>query len=344
MLEDAFQIRRGSYWAKCNPTGTISEPLVVRSKFLKSDKTDQLFDHLETAIQAHIRRGFAEFVRDGSLYEKYHFEATPTGFYQIRPHVLTLYCPVCKRENPFRIPTSKQFKKAPDANIGNRPSGGPAAKTFLHEPQVLDSRVYVVGLTCTGCQQFEFCCWIEVDGEQGWARKVGQVPEPSIKVPPELENVLGQDVKLYQRAKICLNQSYGIAACAYLRRLLEDQVNPLLRLLFEVRTNENALQDELDELEEALTRTAFDEKATVLYGRMPDSMKFGGDNPIKLLHKRLSEGVHSMSEEGGVALAAEGLRLFEYLVCELSREHERMKVRQRLNEDVRKLRAMDEPN
>jgi len=49
-----------------------------------------------------------------------------------------------------------------------------------------------------------------------------------------------------------------------------------------------------------------------------------------------------MDEQGCVALAGEKLRLFEYLVRELSREHERMKVRQAVGEDVRRLRAMDE--
>ena len=48
-----------------------------------------------------------------------------------------------------------------------------------------------------------------------------------------------------------------------------------------------------------------------------------------------------MSEERCAEVATKSLWLLEFLIRDLSREHERIKTRDRLGEDVRRLRAME---
>lgn len=173
----------------------------------------------------------------------------------------------------------------------------------------------------------------------GWIRKVGQVPRPATVVAPELKVALGADVEVYRRALECMAESFGLGVCAYLRRLLENQANPLLRLLLTVKRDGGASQEEIGEIEEAITRNAFDEKAKVLYRGTSDSMRIGDDNAVKLVHERLSEGLHSMDEEWCVTVASESLPIVEHLIRELNREHERIRTKRRLGEDVKRLRA-----
>lgn len=112
------------------------------------------------------------------------------------------------------------------------------------------------------------------------------MPRPATAVAPELKAALGEDVGLYRRALECMAESFGLGACAYLRRLLENQAAPLLRLLLAVKEDEGADREEIAEIEEAITRHAFDEKAKVLYRGTRASMRIGDDNAIKLVHKR----------------------------------------------------------
>jgi hypothetical protein len=287
----------------------------------------------------------------------------PFRFSMVSPRVALLECPVCQREQTFDSRTrvygsadagARSFVTPNVGSVGRASSPGLQAESpdppgFTEPRKPLDSplaerEVYHINMQCTYCMEARYECWIEVRPDLGWIRKVGQVPRPATAVPKEVSKALGEDMDLYRRARECQAESFGIGACAYLRRLLENQVNPLLELLLEVRRSEGAEQEELDEIEQALSNFAFDEKAKILYRSTPASLRFEGDNPIKLIHKRLSEGVHSMSEDQCSEVAAESMRLLEHLIRELSREHERIRARDRLSEDVRKLREMEGPH
>ena len=73
------------------------------------------------------------------------------------PDVLFLKCSKCKQERPFR---------------DLRSWGGGAG---LPEP-ILKTDVYHFRYTRTGCESTTLQCWIEVHKEEGWLRKVGQLP------------------------------------------------------------------------------------------------------------------------------------------------------------------------
>src|SRR6185312_5329500 len=61
--------------------------------------------------------------------------------------------------------------------------------------------------------------------------KVGQYPEPSVKISKALSNNLGKDAsELYRKALICRNNGFGLAAVGYMRRVVEDKTNELIEI------------------------------------------------------------------------------------------------------------------
>lgn len=233
--------------------------------------------------QQAVREGFAEFVKSGSLYQKHALEVLPDEFAQIRPEVVHLYCGHCERENPFRTPRHTDAKIQPEADVGRNIYGDNPRKTD-HDKE-LESRTYAVLLECTACTIFQFVCWIEFDKDKKQARKIGQVPEPSIDVPSDLKDALGGDVALYRRAMICLNISYGIAACAYLRRSLENRIDPFLGIIRMMREDDGADEAELARIDEISRGKVASEKIKLSGDVIPDSLRMDGDN-ILYLHAR----------------------------------------------------------
>ncbi len=205
------------------------------------------FREVDYGKQRAVREGFAEFVKNGSLYQTHALEILPDEFAQIRPEMLHLYCADCERENPFRTPDYRDARIQPEADIRRNVYGEHPRKT-AHEKE-LESRAYAVMLECTACKLEQFVCWVEIDKDKRHARKIGQVPEPSIDVPPDVAGALGEDKRLYKRAKTCLNLSYGVAVCAYFRRILENRIDPLLEILRRKKEDEGADESELEEFD-----------------------------------------------------------------------------------------------
>lgn len=219
------------------------------------------------------------------------------------PDVLELDCPQCKMSRPFRDP---------------RPSGSGAG---LGGPPPVMSTVYVFFYKCTSCNTADYWFWLDINTD-GWVRKVGQRPAWSIRVDPVIERHLGDSADHYRRARICLSQSFGLAACAYLRRVLEDTIDPLLRLEREVRAAEGASAAELAEIERAIATHQFETKTEVAYRLAPASIIVDGTNPLKLIHDRLSIGVHRLSEDDCVQTAATITSALEFVVSELNRRRD----------------------
>lgn len=297
---------------------------------VEKKKLDESYYELAEAVRKSIRLEFAEFVRVGSLYQKHHFEVVPETFSQIRPAVVPLDCPVCKRVQPFRVPRHS-FRISPEANIGNRPAG-------TSSPESLKSRVYVIGLHCTGCQKAEFACWVEIDVEEKSARKVGQIPPQSITVSKEIDEALEEDVEFYKRAKICLSQSYGVGACAYLRRLIENRITPLLKIVRSAREENGASQEELQKIDDIINGKIASEKIDLAGEVLPESIAVEGDNPIKLLYDELSAGIHRREEQDCVRLAQDGIAAIEHLLVELSRDQKRRESRKTFVDRIRAIR------
>ena len=67
---------------------------------------------------------------------------------------------------------------------------------------------------------------------------------------------LGTDAELFRKVKVCISQGYGLAACAYMRRVLENQINPILKLIHANRKSHGAPDTELRKIQSVITGKA----------------------------------------------------------------------------------------
>jgi hypothetical protein len=195
--------------------------------------------------------------------------------------------------------------------------------------------IYSYHYRCTGCGN-DFWCWVQPpeEGETKWL-KVGQVPPYDISIASALQNALGQDDTLYKRAQICMSQSFGIAACSYLRRLLENQVTPLLELVYEARKEES---EDVEDLSQILNERIAEKKIRLANQVLPSSLAVAGDNPLELIYDQLSVGLHRQSEQECMEIASEASKVLEHVIISINDEYERRQSKSRYVEMIRELR------
>jgi hypothetical protein len=131
----------------------------------------------------------------------------------IQPEILNLECPHCKRHQPFH-----SGWVSPMVQPGRKPP--------------VESGIHDLEYTCHGCNLEQFIFYVDVSKSAGIILKIGQYPAWNISIPKDLEKELGDDSILLKRAKTCTSQGYGLGACAYLRRLIENQINPTPKIFY----------------------------------------------------------------------------------------------------------------
>jgi len=153
-----------------------------------------------------------------------------------------------------------------------------------------------------------------------WIRKLGQSPPWDIKIENEIKDFLGEDVVFLKKGKICLSQSFGLAACAYLRRVFENDIDLLLDLLIERRKLDGEKEDKIEKYKQIKTGKVFKDKTELAYQIAPKSLVINGINPFKLIHDFLSKGIHSLNEDECQKNALKISSVLEYVIIELNRE------------------------
>jgi hypothetical protein len=149
-------------------------------------------------------------------------------------------------------------------------------------------------------------------------RKVGQYPPLEERIPPELEKqIAGEDLEFYKRALRCRNFNFGIAALAYLRRVVENRMNDLLDLIAEAARHANYATEDLSQLEKVKASRVFDDKVSYAALILPPGLKPGGANPIDLLHDLASEGIHHLSDAECIDVFDQSRTVFEHVFIEL---------------------------
>jgi hypothetical protein len=156
--------------------------------------------------------------------------------------------------------------------------------------------------------------------------KIGQDPPLEEDIPAELRARLEarpEDLDFYVKAVRCRNFGYGLAALAYLRRVVENRMNDLLDLIAEVAAEHGFAAEERRALEDVKKSRVFDDKVTYAAKILPPSLKPGAQNPVDLLHDLASEGIHSLSEDECIDVFDKSRVVFEYLFRELEvrKEH-----------------------
>lgn len=131
------------------------------------------------------------------------------------------------------------------------------------------------------------------------ATKMGAHPEAD--VPPDesiqaLEELLGRrDRDLFRAGWECEKQNRGIGAFAYYRRVVENQKNDLVEGCLKVAKRIGAHEDLVADLEKARGESQFTTALKAV--NIPEVLMVKGQNPLKLLHEAVSEGLHTSTDE-----------------------------------------------
>jgi hypothetical protein len=158
--------------------------------------------------------------------------------------------------------------------------------------------------------------------------KVGQRPELEEQVSGSLGAALNTDnLKMYKTALRLRNFNLGIAAVAYMRRIVENRMNDMLDVLYEAAIAHNAPAEILAQHEGIKREKRFSVKVGYAGDLLPRSLRPAGQpNPIAILHELASEGLHSRTDEECIDIFDECRETFEHVFGKMRIETEAAKA------------------
>lgn len=155
-------------------------------------------------------------------------------------------------------------------------------------------------------------------------RKVGQYPPFEITPDPDLTKYLSEeDIDNYKKALICLSQNYGMGAFAYLRRIVQNEIETIVVDLSKIDRPES---EKIRDLISAYKKDHQMEKLISGIGPyMPSSFKGFGENPIKYLYNQLSGGIHDFTESECAEKADSINTVLTFVIKRLNDENSELK-------------------
>jgi hypothetical protein len=261
---------------------------------------------------------FRLFIESFPLYKKSRGE-TPYYFAQAIPNVVELFCPVCRSYRPHRSRHKYGTGEPNDSHFG--------------------PGLFLFAYICTYCENNFINFWVETNEADGWIQKIGQRPPWLPSIPKDIEDDLGDDAELYKKALRNMNESYGLGAVAYLRRLFENQINPLLKVLYEIKEAEGASPEELRTIQDAIEERNFTKKTSFASDIAPADLMIDGFNPFKIIHDHLSDALHNLDEETCMAYASEMSEALAYIIRGLKKHQQQRKDYAAKMRAIRQLRG-----
>ncbi len=178
--------------------------------------------------------------------------------------------------------------------------------------------------TCKNCNQSQKIYtlkYIQLDEEMktknipGRIVKIGEYPPFGDSIPEKVKSFVGKERDYFFKGRRCENQSLGIGAYAYYRRIVENQKDKLIDEIIKVCKKLGKQESLIEELEKAKNETQFSKAVDSIKEELPSSLYIEGKNPLKLLHKAVSKGIHNMSDEECLQYA-ESIRLILFALTQ----------------------------
>jgi hypothetical protein len=139
------------------------------------------------------------------------------------------------------------------------------------------------------------------------AIKIAEWPPFGPPLSARVVSLVGHDRELFLQGRRSEIYGYGIGAMAYYRRVVENQKNILIREFRKAAQRLGAPTDLLKSLEEAERETQFSTAIDMIKPGIPPHLLIVGQNPLALLHKAASIGLHNETDEECLK-AAEAVR------------------------------------
>jgi len=234
------------------------------------------------------------------------------------PRAVDFDCRVCERPRTFRTLTSTGAGGPwPVSSAQGRRRVGPRPEDDAPTEALVEYQY-----ECDDCGLDRLTVWAEFSPSRGWVRKVGQRPPLVTQVSHAIRKALGDDTDFYQRAVRCIDFGFGIGACIYMRRVIEDHVNDVLRCVIDEIMIETPAAPEIEKLESLTTDVvSFETKIKTAAEHAPASIRDGNLNPLKIMFDELSKVVHQRTDAEAVESARRLQGALEYTLVELKRRH-----------------------
>ena len=127
-------------------------------------------------------------------------------------------------------------------------------------------------------------------------------------VDNKLLRLFGKDSAIFLKGRQCENQGLGVGAFAYYRRVVENHRSDIIDGIIGVSKTVAASNELIANLENAKAEISFSKSIDVIKDGIPQGLLINGHNPLTLLHKALSIGLHSATDEECLS-AAHDIRL-----------------------------------
>jgi hypothetical protein len=119
------------------------------------------------------------------------------------------------------------------------------------------------------------------------------------------------------------NFNLGIAAVAYMRRVVENRMSDMLEVLHEAASAHDAPPEVLSRHEEMMKEKRFSVRVDYAGDLLPESLRSKGQpNPMAILHELASEGLHTRTDEECVDIFDACRQTFEFVFGKMRIETE----------------------
>ncbi len=250
-----------------------------------------------------------EFLENDPLYVWQEFEK-PANLIDLWICEIDAFCEKCEQSKPFQDLRTRGGGPGPG-------TGGPSPGTKI---QYLQTGTSHLKFTCVSCRKSRREYHVEqiVDGETIRLQKYGELPKKQLERNPVLQRFLKDDLENYEKAVVCFSHKYGVAAFAYFRRIVENNIDKLLDLVQEDAQSSSASTEVTSALAELKKHVPMKEKIKKANRALPEHLNPDGLNPLGKLYQVLSEAVHNFSEEECLNKAKITSECLAYLVSELA--------------------------
>lgn len=242
-----------------------------------------------------------DFLETAPLYSWKEFKKPDMNRSSLWIKEIDSFCETCNQLRPFQ---------------DMRPRGSGAGMAL----QALSTGTSYFQFSCASCRgsQHEYLVEQIVTDETIKIQKYGERPRKKLERDPLLQNFFSHDSECYEKAVVCISNGYGIAAFAYMRRIIERNIHELLSLIQEDVEGSESESPVLAKLAELRTESPMSDKISIANHALPDYLIPSGLNPLGRLYKVLSEGVHNYDDGECLERAKAIQACTKYLISELA--------------------------
>lgn len=236
---------------------------------------------METLPNSNPQTDWREYIEKSPLYTRIAFSGQLyfyDSFYNSLKQI-EVFCPNCKRERFFdRINYLQEYDFNTSFQYGN----------------ILSLEFSCVEHCCNCIKRYYV--FVERTDEQVIFTKCGEYPSLSPRVDEAILNVFPDDEDLLNKAVKCLKRGYGVGAFAYLRQVLESHIDLLISEI-EKTAQEQEDTETLEKLAKLRGNGQMSKNIDLAKNALPVYLRVKGFNPLGLLYRTLSEGIHNQSDE-----------------------------------------------